>query len=289
MRVVAAMGLLFALSGCAEVRPLVHALVQSDRPPLARDQDGHEIKPVALASGNPSAAKQDVKRGLVIVIDGAGHFQSTTHNLHSATRDVPIPMAIETFEWGHGFCRILADHMDREYIDEQGRQLAEKLREARKRVGADAPIYVLAQSGGCPLVQVAVESLPADIVDRIILLAPPCTADYDLTATLRCARESVNVVYSPHDRFILGVCTYLFGTSDRRWTLTPAAGRVGFRPPANASPETLALYTKLRQYCWQPEMLEAGYNGGHLSVNSASFLQSYILPLLQDDTKQARK
>src|SRR5947207_2649584 len=82
----------------------------------------------------------------------------------------------------------------------------------------------------------AAEFLPPDSVERVVLLAPSVSAEYDLGPALACAREGIDVFHSGRDRAYLGLGVRLLGTADRHWS--DAAGRVGFRVPA-ACPDPL--------------------------------------------------
>src|SRR2546430_801677 len=86
------------------------------------------------------------------------------------------------------------------------------------------PLY----SGCAAVVLEGAGAVPADSLEGIVLLAPSVSARYDLKPPLRSARQGIDVFYSRHDWFVLGLGTVLSGTTDRR--LAPAAGRVGFHP-----------------------------------------------------------
>src|SRR5258708_12843856 len=92
------------------------------------------------------------------------------------------------------------------------------------------PIYVIAHSAGSRVALESTRWLPPDSVDRIILLAPAVSADYDLRPGLGTARWSVDVFTSRRDRFILGLGTALVGTADAKFA-TPLPRPARFHPP----------------------------------------------------------
>ncbi len=103
-----------------------------------------------------------------------------------------------------------------------------------------------------------------------------------------CAvRREVVVFWSPLDIVILGAGTRLFGTIDR--VRTAAAGLVSFLVPRHDDPETERIreYAKLRQIRWRPEMMSAGYWGGHFGPDHPRFLRKYVIPLLRAGEAQA--
>jgi pimeloyl-ACP methyl ester carboxylesterase len=217
------------------------------------------------------------ERGVVFSVDGAGDFLTTSASLRQVVEASGLPLRLEVFEWSHGWGRVIADQTDYCYAREAGRRLAERVI-AMRQACPHAAVYVVAHSAGCTVSLAAVEMLPPGTVDRLILLAPSLSADYDLRPALRGVRCSVEGFSSCRDWFYLGLGTTLVGTADRRWSA--ASGRVGFRP-APQTPEDLALYAKLRQHSWDACQAWTGNQGGHYGCYQPAFLRAYVLPLLQ--------
>jgi pimeloyl-ACP methyl ester carboxylesterase len=215
-------------------------------------------------------------RAVVFSADGAGGFNGTTRALREAACDCK-GIHVVCVDWTHGTGRIIADQVDRSHADEEGRKLAEQVKVWRAN-RPDVPVFLVGHSAGSAVVLNAVASLPAGSVERVILLAPSVSADYDLRPALRRIRSSVDVFYSNQDWASLGLGVAIVGTADRRWTA--AAGRVGFRPIAEC-PEDRELYTKLRQHRWDPSMSWSGHLGGHYGPTRTTFLRAYVTPLLK--------
>jgi pimeloyl-ACP methyl ester carboxylesterase len=189
-----------------------------------------------------------------------------------------LPIAVEHFEWTHGYLRVLADHLDTSHSREQGRRLAERVCALRQECPGRA-VYIISHSAGSAVALAAASYLPPDGVTRIVLLAPSVSATYDLRPALVAAAKGVDVFYSRRDWVALGIGTGVFGTTDRTWC--PAAGRVGFWP----DPGDLAqsrLLPKLRQHPWDPCLTWAGNSGGHYGTYQPAFLRAYVLPLLNE-------
>ena len=140
-----------------------------------------------------------------------------------------------------------------------------------------APIYLLAYSAGATLALKATESLPSNHVERIVLLAPAVSAGYDLRPALGLSRLGIDTFTSNRDLFYLYFGTGLLGTSDGK--RDAAAGRDGFRIPTQGSPDA-ALYAKLRQYPWQPDLRWTGHEGYHKGSFQPVYFRSFVLPLL---------
>jgi pimeloyl-ACP methyl ester carboxylesterase len=212
---------------------------------------------------------------VILVADGAGNFQAASTSLRAAAAEQRLSLAVQTFAWSHGYPRILSDHVGYGHARAEGARLAAEVLALRQQCQA-AEIYLVGHSAGCGVILAAAESLPVGCVDRIVLLSPSLSVDYDLRPALRSVRETVDVFYSTNDWLYLALVTRLIGTSDRHWA--PAGGRYGFRPQL-ATPEDVCLYARLRQFPWQPSYTQAGNLGGHYGTYQPEFLRRYVLPL----------
>jgi hypothetical protein len=219
----------------------------------------------------PSAA-----RGVILCVPGAGGFPNLCQYLQQAIDEEHLPLAVEYFEWTHGYFRIVADLLASGYAHEQGRKLAERICTLKQECPGRA-VYIVSHSAGSVVALTAVENLPPGYVERLVLLAPAVSMGYDLRPALARTTAGVDVFYSRRDWGVLGLGTAILGTADRTWC--PPAGRVGFMPEA-IDPGDAALFAKLRQHPWDPCLTWAGNGGGHYGTYQPTFLRAYILPLL---------
>ncbi len=215
-------------------------------------------------------------RGVVFVADGAGGFEACSNALKESIEAGGLPLAVETVEWSHGFGRIVADQVGRQHVRSAGCSLAGRVVAIRSAC-PDTAVYFIGHSAGTAVVLDAAERLPAASVDRMVLLSPSVSADYDLRPALRCVRDGIDVYTSGRDWWYLGFGVSLTGTADGRW-ITAAAGRVGFRPRID-QPEDAALFMKLHQHPWAPCVAWTGNWGGHYGSHHPAFLRAYVLPL----------
>jgi hypothetical protein len=217
----------------------------------------------------------DSPRGLVIAVGGVGGLDFCGIALCYVAAKTRLPHAIELVPWGHGFGRWHADLTNVANRDAKARLIAEIV--ARHKIARlDSPIFLVAKSGGAGVAIKALELMAQQAVERVVLLAPALSPQYDLTAALEAVHKEIVVFWSPLDVLILGAGTRLFGTMDR--VRTASAGLVGFQTP----PEEHANgpYRKLRHVRWRPRMMTTGYFGGHWGPDSPWFLRRYVLPLL---------
>lgn len=225
-----------------------------------------------------TAAPPEVCRSIVFVSDGAGGFEGASRTIRRTVAAARLPLDVRGFHWTHGYCRILADHVHAAHVRREGRKLAEQVLTCRQEE-PEQPIFLVGHSAGCGVVLMAAEQLPPNTVERIVLLAPAVSAQHDLRPALRSSRQGIDAFTSRRDWACLGVGILLAGTSDRCW-MTGAAGKIGFQPKPTCSDDR-ELYTKLREYPWQPSLICTGHKGGHYGCYQPGFLHAFVFPLLR--------
>jgi pimeloyl-ACP methyl ester carboxylesterase len=219
------------------------------------------------------------QRGVIFAVDGAGGFQSTTQAVSQGVAEAHLPLGVVPVEWTHGYGRVLADQIDWPYARECGCRLAVQIA-AYRQAFPQGKVFLVSHSAGSAVTLAAAEALPPGSIDRIILLSPSISSEYDLRPTLRCVRDGIDVYYSTRDTLQLGLGIALVGTADGCWGCA-AAGRVGFQPQIQC-PEDVCLYSKLRQHPWNACLAWTGNRGGHYGGYRQEFLQAFVLPLLDD-------
>lgn len=214
-----------------------------------------------------------------MVIGGVGGLDWCGLALRRLLKHKQPPYAVEILEWGHGFGRWHADLTNVANRDAGARAIAGAIR-LYKGSHPGCPVFLVAKSGGAGVVVKGLELLDQDAVDRVVLLAPAMSPNYDLTGALRAVRREIVVFWSPLDLIVLGAGTRLFGTIDR--VKSVGAGLVGFRVPSGDSANLASRreYGKLRQVRWHPRMAASGHLGGHMGPDSPFFLRKYVVPLL---------
>ncbi len=221
--------------------------------------------------------------GLVLVADGVGGLDLCGTALRYVMGAARLPFLVKVVPWGHGFGRWHADLTNAENRDAAARKVADEVMTFRDQ-HPGKPVNLVGKSGGTGIVVKALELLPADAVETVVLIAPALSPQYDLSRALRAVRTRMVVFWSPLDVIVLGAGTRLFGTIDRVHTVS--AGLVGFRPPSSPSPDQASAYAKLRQIPWRLSMARTGYLGGHVGPDLPAFLRKYVVPLLVAESPQ---
>ncbi len=214
--------------------------------------------------------------GVVFVADGAGNYQAASHELREVVSREHASLHVVTFEWSHGYGRILADQLSFQFALAQGKRLALEV-ESYAQDNPHMPIYLVGHSAGSTVVLSALENMPPGLVERAFLLSPSVSTSYDIRPAVRSVNRGLHVFYSKHDYWYLGFATHVLGTADRRY-FHPASGRVGFSVPIDSG--DFALQAKLFQRPWQRVDAATGNLGGHYGNYVPAFLKRHVLPLL---------
>jgi pimeloyl-ACP methyl ester carboxylesterase len=224
------------------------------------------------AQPKPPCCTEDI----AFVCDGAGNYQFTSKQFRGVVASTNAPLRVETFKWSHGNKKILPDQTDCEHARQQGKLLADLVLAYHLEHPA-AKIHLIGHSAGSMVVLCATEHLPPETLDTIVLLLPSVSSDYDIRPALRSVKGTMEVHYSGHDWFYLGICTFFVGCADQQ--PGDASGRVGFKLIVE-SPEDAALLPRLAQHPWQPSYRLLGNQGGHYGAYQPEYVKTQILPVL---------
>ena len=213
---------------------------------------------------------------LVFVADGSGDYRTTSLALGEAVTSTGALLRVETVVWSHGYGKMFEDHVDHCNHIREGRRLA-SLVMAVKQECPNRAVYLVGHSSGAAVILAAAEAVPPETVERIVLLAPAVSSEYDLRPALHSCRQTIEVFASRRDVGALAIAIGFVGTADRR--RTSAAGRIGFTPVL-ACPGDEQLYTKLHIHPWSRAVAWTGNRGSHYGTLGQTFMRAYVLPLL---------
>ena len=234
--------------------------------------------------GEPVEGDESPGAGLILVADGIGGLDLCGTGLKYVVGAQGVRQRVRIFPWGHGLGRWYADLTRTGRHEKQAETLAREVRDSLE-ADPEAPVHLVGKSGGTGIVIRALEELPKDSVSSVVLLAPALSPDYDLSKALAAVRKEMVVFWSPFDVVVLGAGTLLFGTIDRKKSVS--AGLVGFKLPGSEERERFDAYRKLRQVRWNLGMVTSGYLGGHIGPDNPVFLRKYVLPILTQEPGQS--
>src|SRR5438309_2888970 len=136
------------------------------------------LAPRSIVRADPPSEK-----GVVFVVGGVGGWDILGHASQWELPRVGVHHEIRDFTWTHGFGQPFKDLQDAPHLRRKADELAEEIRKVKKK-DPRRPIYLIGKSGGAGLVLLATERLPADTLDRIILLSAAVSPGYDLRPAL---------------------------------------------------------------------------------------------------------
>ena len=232
----------------------------------------------ALPFGASLRAQDEKPPGLIIVIGGVGGLDFLGGAAQIGLPRVGIKHEIREFVWTHGWGRVFKDLQDTRHLSKKAEELARIIRRFNDE-HPERPVFLLAKSGGTGLALAAAELLPANALERIILLSAAVSPGYDLRQALRATRREIVSYHSSFDQIVLNWGTRQFGTIDRVYG--PSAGLHGFEPPPDLDAEGTMLYRRLVQIPWQSRMLLQGHPGNHVGTSLPSFLAAEVATWLK--------
>lgn len=210
------------------------------------------------------------KRGLLLVLGGIEGPSPYNHAMACGVLRSGYRGAVTRFGWNRGvpFLRSLVNLTNRRHHERQTARLVTRIVNYKNQ-HPDAPVSLLAQSGGCWIVIKALEQLPPELgIQCAVLVAPSMSPDYDIAlAASKCTNGLISIG-GPGDFFFLGLGTTLFGTSDR--VRTPSAGWIGWHHHPSG----------FREVRWHPDWIQLGYFGNHTSSSSQAFISQIVAPFL---------
>jgi pimeloyl-ACP methyl ester carboxylesterase len=231
----------------------------------------------AVHGPTPDRAAGHDRSGLVLIADGVGGLDLCGTGLIHVAAKAGSSHEVRIVPWGHGFGRWHRDLTNVENHRLWAAKIVEDIAEF-KASKPEAPVYLVGKSGGTGVAVRALEAMPDEAVEAVVLLSSALSPDYDLSRALKAVRRDLTLFWSPLDVIVLGAGTGIFGTIDGRKGVS--AGLVGFRQPKGLDEEAARQYAKLKQVRWSPGMASTGYFGGHVGPDNPAFLKKYVLPLL---------
>ncbi len=219
----------------------------------------------------------------LFVVDGVGGFQFGVAAVRKVFREDNIPMGTVFYKWQYGMVgEVWTDLVWLRRNKVMGAKLARKILTFR-RSHPDTTIHLLAISGGAGIAVFACEYLQRrGLIDTFILAGAAMSPQYNLAPALRAVNRCYATT-SEKDKWILGVGTRLFGTTDRQ--RVSAGGMVGFKLPENITEEDRQAYERFGEIRWEPSWARDGHLGGHTSWVMSEFVRSHLVPILRGEPR----
>ncbi len=222
-----------------------------------------------------------LQRGLVLVLPGIEGLSFVNQSIARGLADGGVEAAIEIHDWTTGVILLLLYHLrgwrrNLRQVDRLVRRITEY-----RQAYPGRPVHLVGHSGGGAMTVLTLERLPPEVnVTGAILLEPSISRRYDLSTALARTSQGIWSFYSWLDFLFEGVATSLAGTTDGKYG--PAAGMIGFRPPAGLSESNRGLYqARLHEISFRLNMIADFHFGGHFGPTNRVFVAERIAPLLK--------
>jgi pimeloyl-ACP methyl ester carboxylesterase len=227
--------------------------------------------------------QERLEAGLVVSLDGVGGYNWGPKWLRSGLQEAGLKAAIVIYDWSQGPQGLFVGDL---VAEDRNHAAAKDLAQMVTTYSAalpGRPITLIGHSGGAAVVVWALESLPEGCrIERVFLLAPALSPEYDLSRALKHVDRRMYVMYSYADVGLMAAGTAVFGTMDRQHGVS--AGLVGFRLPPALPAAQQAEYLKVRQIPWTIDLVKMGNLGDHMGWTTTRFARDFIAPILAGRT-----
>ena len=254
------------------------------------------------------------QEGLVIILPGIDGCSSVSDAIARGLCAGRVSLAIQILDW-RSSKPWNPFHLTRlQHNRESARWIADSIATYRKTFPA-APVHLVGYSAGAGMALFVIQELiarslesqtgPSPILETVVLLSAAVSRAFDISPLLPCVRGAIWNFYSPVDLPTVGLGTTIFGTMDRKHTIS--SGALGFfqgnrfdgssdmqvedsrgRASANrlhsgimeSVDDEQAFVTGLRQVCYSPRMLRSWNLGGHFGFTNAAFVRRYLARII---------
>ncbi len=212
----------------------------------------------------PTAAQMD--RGLLVLYPGAFNARLELGVVATTLRDSGYDLAYEIVPWGYTETQLIDPVGTHDSTMRFARREAERIADYRQQHPDGSVILFGYSAGGFTALKVA-EALPDAVkADRIVLLSPSISRQYDLTLALERTEREIVVFYSPFDLVSQLVGLLLRGNDLVR---DASAATFGFS----------MQHERIIQIGWTPDMLAFASIGMHWDqFANPAWLRTYLLP-----------
>jgi len=229
---------------------------------------------IALAGSGCQTNAPLEGQNLVVLVPGCAGDGFWYNNLRESVAASQPARTVRTFEWGWPLPLYVLNLQDQKIHTRAEKALAKAIKSWRDRYPAGR-LTLLGHSAGCGVILGSLSRLDKPVsVEKVVLLAPSVSPDYQIDPALRQISGTLHVFFSEGDQVWLGWRTSTFGTYDSK--RTEAAGKVGL----NVEHLNSNLREKIVQHGYEPEYAELGNGGGHFGSLGRRFDEKVVVPLI---------
>ncbi len=223
-----------------------------------------------------------LEHGLIIILPGIEGCSSINDSVARGLVAAQLPHAVRIIDW-RKFRPWNPLHL---MMERHNRAQANVVADVIRSYQSDypqRPVHLIGHSAGAGMALFVLEQLQREnAVDSVVLLAAAVSRQFNVHRLLQRTKNGIWNFYSPFDLPTTGLGTMLFGTMDRRHTIS--AGAMGFRGESlahSAKPYDDAVRPELHQIKFQAGMIKSWNFGGHFGSTNAVFVRQHVAPILE--------
>lgn len=223
--------------------------------------------------------EQRLQSGLVILLPGIDGCTTVCDNVARGLHSAGCESAVEIHDWrsfrGWNPLHLTTLKQNRERAREICRRILEY-----QALYPGRPVHLIGHSAGAGVALLVLEQLPLGVrLTSVVLLAAAISRHFDVHALVDTTTDGVWNFWSRGDLPTVGLGTMIFGTVDRRHSVS--AGALGFKSQAVRSDAASVSTTQLHEMNYQFGMVKSWNFGGHFGCTNSVFITRYVAPIIE--------
>lgn len=228
------------------------------------------------------AGADRLENGLIVLLPGIDGCTTVCDNIARGLYAVDQPAALEIHDWrsfpGWNPFHLTTARKNRQ----QAARICQRIRSYQQQY-PDRPVHLVGHSAGAGMALFVLEELNENLmqVTTATLLAAAISRRFDVEPLIRATTRGIWNFWSRGDLPTVGLGTLIFGTMDRRHSVS--AGALGFARQTDAEDASATIhdvaYKLAMARCWN--------FGGHFGCTNTAFVSRYVAPILAGDVQSA--
>lgn len=229
---------------------------------------------------SPLSCSSRLEHGLIIILPGIEGCSSVNDSIARGLVAGQLSHAIQIIDWRR-FRPWNPLHLAMQRHNRTQARVVAELIVNYQRDFPGQPVHLIGHSAGAGMALFVLEQLREDqAVTSVTLLSAAVSREFDVGRLLSRTTAGIWNFYSPLDLPTVGIGTMLFGTMDRRYTVS--AGALGFLTRDHDSVSagiSREQGPRLNQIPYKKSMAKSWNFGGHFGSTNAAFVRENIAPI----------
>lgn len=228
------------------------------------------------------AGADRLSNGLIVLLPGIDGCTTVCDNIARGLYAVEQPAALEIHDWRsfRGWNPFHLATARRNRL--QATLICQRIRDYQQ-LYPNRPIHLVGHSAGAGMALFVLEELRADgmQVTTATLLAAAISRRYEVAPLIAATTGGIWNFWSRGDLPTVGLGTLIFGTMDRRHSIS--AGALGFA----RQPDGPLCSAAIHNVSYKLAMARCWNFGGHFGCTNTAFVSRYVAPILAGEVQSA--